>query len=131
VKLLGGPDHPAIGFAVGMERVVSLLDEEGEREVKRPDFFIVALGEKAEKSCFDWTMALRKKGMWVETDYGSKSLKAQMKKADRLGAKKTLIVGEDEFATGKGLLRGMKTGEQEEVDLQNIVTNLLNLKAIR
>lgn len=131
VKLLGGPDHPAIGFAVGMERVVSLLDEDGEREVKRPDLFIVALGGKAEKSCFDWTMALRKKGMWVETDYGSKGLKAQMKKADRLGAKKTLIVGDDEFATGKGLLRDMKTGEQKEVDLQNIVTNLLNLKAIR
>ena len=58
-------------------------------------------------------------------DYASKGLKAQMKKADRLGAKKVFIVGDDELASGKGVLRDMETKVQVEVDLQDIVTNLL------
>ncbi|MEE9418674.1 MAG: histidine--tRNA ligase [Desulfatiglandaceae bacterium] len=125
VKLLGGPDHPAIGFAVGMERVVSLLEEDGRSEARYPDLFIAALGESAEKACFNWTMELRKAGIWVEMDYASKGLKAQMKKADRLGAKKVFIVGDDELASGKGVLRDMETKVQVEVDLQDIVTNLM------
>jgi len=125
VKLLGGPDHPAIGFALGMERVVSLLEEKAASEEKNPDLFVAALGENAEKVCFNWIMELRKSGMWVEMDYGSKGLKAQMKRADRLGANKVFIVGEDELASGKGVLRDMETKVQDEVDLKDSVANLL------
>ncbi len=125
VSLLGGPDHPAIGFAAGMERVVSLLDEDRPAEDTRPDLFIAALGERAEKACFCWVQELRKRGLWVEMDYASKGLKAQMKKADRLGARKVLIVGEDELASGKCLLRDMQTHVQEEVGLEGIVKNLV------
>jgi histidyl-tRNA synthetase len=124
VKLLGGPDHPAIGFAVGIERVVSLLEEKGMPEAKKPDLFIVSLGEAAEKSCFQWVTALRKSGLWVEMDYGSRGLKAQMKKADRLGSKKVLIVGDEELASGKGIIRDMTTKAQEEVSLEKIVNTL-------
>jgi histidyl-tRNA synthetase len=124
VKLLGGPDHPAIGFAVGIERVVALLEEGGMPEGKKPDLFIAGLGETAEKTCFNWVTDLRKCGLWVEMDYGSKALKAQMKKADRLGSKKVLIVGDDELASGKGIVRDMITKAQEEVALKEIVNHL-------
>lgn len=124
VKLLGGPDHPAIGFAVGVERVVSLMEEEDSAEIKSPDLFLAALGENAERASFQWVADLRKSGLWVEMDYGSKGLKAQMKKAGRLGAKKVLIVGDDEFSSGKGVLRDMETKAQEEVGLENLVNNL-------
>jgi histidyl-tRNA synthetase len=60
----------------------------------------------------------------VEMDYGSKGLKAQMKRADRLGAKMTLIVGDNELASGKGILRDMKTKEQQEVDLDSLIETL-------
>ena len=124
VKLLGGPDHPAIGFAVGIERVAALLEEERMSDVYKPDLFIACLGEAAEKTCFKWITDLRKSGLWVEMDYGSKGLKAQMKKADRLGSKRVLIVGEDELASGKGIFRDMTTKAQEEVDLEKIVNDL-------
>ncbi len=124
VKLLGGPDHPAIGFAVGVERVIALLGEEETLESRKPDLFIAALGEAAGKESFVWVSDLRKSGLWVEMDYGSKGLKAQMKKAGSLGTKKVLIVGDDELASGMGVLRDMETKVQEEVSLENIVNKL-------
>ncbi len=124
VKLLGGPDHPATGFAVGMERVIALLEEREESELKRPDLFIAALGKTPEELSFDWAARLRKAGLWVEMDYGSKGLKAQMKKAGRLGARKVLIAGEDELASGKAVLRDMETKEQVDVEIDDIVNRL-------
>ncbi|MCP4681579.1 MAG: histidine--tRNA ligase [Desulfobacterales bacterium] len=124
VKLLGGPDNPAIGFAVGVERVVALLEEEGTLEARKPDLYIAALGKEPEKICFSLATHLKKSGLWVEIDYGSKGLKAQMKKAGRLGAKKVLIVGDDELVSGKGILRDMDTKIQEEVDLDMAIENI-------
>ena len=121
VRLLGGPDYPATGFAVGMERVVALLTDKQAPEPKRPDLFIAALGEPADRASFKWAEALRKTGIWVELDYSSKGLKSQMKKAGRLGAKKVLIVGDDELDSGRGILRDMLTKEQVEVDLKEVV----------
>ncbi len=123
-RLLGGPDHPAIGFAMGVERVVALLEENAPKEAAGPDIFLAALGERAQKECFHWTIALRKTGLWVEMDYGSAGLKSQMKKADRLGAQKVFIVGDDELAKGTGMLRDMETKVQDEVPLDNLPTNL-------
>ena len=120
VKLLGGPDHPAIGFALGADRVITLLDEKSPGGTKKPDLFIAALGERAEEAGFGWTMALRKSGLRVETEYASKGLKSQMKKAGRLGARHVLIIGDDEMATGKGILRNMDTKMQEELYLDNL-----------
>jgi histidyl-tRNA synthetase len=120
VKLLGGPDHPAIGFALGVERVIALFEAEKTSENKGPDLFIAALGEAAQDAAFRWAARLRKNGFWVEMDYGAKGLKSQMKRAGHVGAKKVLIVGDNELASGKGILRDMETKEQGEVDLQNI-----------
>lgn len=124
LKLLGGPDHPAIGFAMGIERLVGLMEEAGKGDSPAPDLFVVGLGEKAEKKVFGWVRDLRRTGIWVEMEYASKGLKAQMKKADRLGAKKVLMVGDNELASGSGVLRDMETKEQVEMDLTNIVNDL-------
>lgn len=128
VSQLGGPDHPAIGFAVGMERAVALLREGGPDEVSAPDLFIAALGREAQQASFAWSIRLRKSGLWVESEYESKGLKAQMKRANRLGAKQVLIVGEDELASGKGVLRNMETKVQEEVELDNLPGDLVKRK---
>jgi len=127
VKLLGGPDHPAIGFALGVERVIALLQEEGQAEIRYPELFMAPLGKAAERSCFIWAVELRKSGIWVEMGDGSKGLKVQMKSADRLGAKKVLILGDNELASGKGILRDMATKAQDELNLERLPDDLKHL----
>jgi len=127
VKTLGGPDHPAIGFAVGVERVVALLEASKPVDVKKPDLFIAALGENVSLPAFQWMTALRKQGLWVELDYGGKGLKSQMKKANRLEAQSVLIVGDDEAAEKRAVLRDMNTGEQIHVDFNNLVLTLKDI----
>ncbi len=127
VRQLGGPDHPAIGFAIGVERLVALLEKGLEQENTTPELFIVSLGERAGKRAFQWVNDLRRSGIWVEMEYSSKGLKSQMKKAHRLGVKKVFIVGDDELTSGKGILRDMDTKVQEEVELDNLIENLKRL----
>ena len=126
VKQLGGPDHPAIGFAIGVERLVTLVKEGTERDIA-PEIFIAALGERAERRAFKWVNDLRRSGIWVEMEYTPKGLKAQMKRAGRLEAKRVFIVGDDELASGKGILRDMATKVQQEVDLDNLTDHLKKL----
>jgi histidyl-tRNA synthetase len=121
VKILGGPDQSAIGFAMGIERLVELLQDVGQRETAKPDLFVAGLGETAEKKVFNWVNDLRRDGLWVEMAYASTGLKGQMKRADRLGAKKVLIIGDDELDAGMGILRDMATKEQTEVPLDNLI----------
>ncbi|MDQ1333111.1 MAG: histidyl-tRNA synthetase [Thermodesulfobacteriota bacterium] len=124
VRLLGGPDHPAIGFAVGVERVVALIGDDHPLQDRRPDLFIAALGKAAERAAFKWAVDLRRNGLWVEVDYASTGLKSQMKKADRIGARHVLIVGEDELKTSRAALRNMLTKEQADVELKDAVNVL-------
>ena len=124
VKQLGGPDHSGIGFAAGVERLVTLLEEDGMAGNENiPEIFIAGLGERAEKITFVWINEFRRSGIHAEMEYGSKGLKALMKKADKLGAKMTLIVGDDELAAGMGILRDMKSKVQQEIELDNLVEN--------
>jgi histidyl-tRNA synthetase len=127
VKTLGGPDHPAIGFAVGVERVVALLEASKPIEPRKPDLFIAALGENVGQLTFQWMTALRKQGLWVELDYGGKGLKSQMKKANRLGAQNVLMVGDDEAAAKKAVLRNMNTRDQVDVEFNNLVSTLKDI----
>lgn len=123
-RQLGGPDHPAIGFALGMERLVTLLEEKTLPETPFPDLFMIALGEKAGREVLRWVYELRRQGLWVEMDYEGRGLKAQMKRADRLGARRVLIVGDDEIASGKAALRDMIHKTQEEIALEDLVKTL-------
>jgi len=131
VKQLGGPDHPGIGFGIGIERLTSLLEGSIRIDDCKPELFMAGLGANAEKKVFGWVNELRKSGISVEMEYGSKGLKAQMKKADRLGAKRVLIVGDDELASGKGILRDMATKTQQEVGLNNLVEELQKIIGIK
>ncbi|MBW1722048.1 MAG: histidine--tRNA ligase [Deltaproteobacteria bacterium] len=124
VKEIGGPDHPGIGFAIGMERLITLLEEDRKPVSHGPDLFMIGLGERAEKKVFQWANALRRSGLWVEMEYAPKGLKAQMKRADRMGAGKVFIVGDNELESGKGILRDMNTKVQEEIELDDPVKQL-------
>jgi len=124
IKLLGGPAHPAIGFAVGMERVIALLKEIGPLGETSRDLFVAALGKSAQEMSFKWIQQLRKAGLAVEMDYAPRGLKAQLKYADRLGAKRVLMIGDNELNTGKVILRDMSTGGQEEIELDGLVENV-------
>jgi histidyl-tRNA synthetase len=127
VKELGGPDIPGIGFAMGIERVVSLMPE-GEY-VKHPVVFIAYLGKEAEKVSFNIINQLREAGIKTEMGYDGKSLKSQMRKADKLRVKYTIIIGDDELKNRKVILRDMITKDQEKVnihDIKDTVTSKIN-----
>lgn len=125
ISQLDGPEHSGMGFAIGFERLVSLLEKDKREFYDNPDLFIIALGDKAFDKTFLWTNSLRKEGISIEMEYAAKSLKAQMKKADKLNAKRVLIVGEDELNKGQVLLRDMETKEQQEIPVEDIIQNLI------
>jgi len=124
----GGPDTPAIGFAIGEERVVELLEEHAELDEPGPYIFLAVLGKEAEDKAFVWMHELRKRGIWCEMEYQSLGLKAQMRRADRLNTKWVLIVGDDELAKGIGIMRDMSTKEQTEVSLGSVVDEVAAMK---
>jgi histidyl-tRNA synthetase len=115
IEELGGPALPGIGFALGVERVVLLL--EGEGFETRPDLFIAYHGEAAGDAAFLLMSRLQRMGISVELDYEGKSMKSQMRRADKFRARYTLIIGEDELAKGRAALKEMDRGVQEEVVL--------------
>ena len=120
VRLLGGPDQPAIGFAIGMERAISLLQIKRPIKENGPDLFVAALGKESKRITFPWVIWLRNRGLWVEMEFEDKGLKAQMKRAGRMNAKKVLIIGENELSSKKAILRDMKTGKQKKVNIEDV-----------
>ena len=126
MKTLGGPDLSGTGFAIGMERLILLLDEQTDMETGPYRLFVACLGEEAQKRGFELVQELRIRDLFVEMDYESKSLKAQMRRADKLGASHVLILGEDELKKGSALLRDMGAGTQEEIPMEGISKQLLS-----
>jgi len=125
VKALGGPDIPATGFAIGFDRLAEISGLNQSDFIRKPDIFIAALGEKAQSMAFEWTCKLGLQKVQTEMDMENRSLKSQMKRADRLGAKFVLIVGEDELEKREVILRNMTTKEQVSVPLENLVENVI------
>jgi len=129
VSEFGGKAIPAVGFAVGLERIVELLNSEllrqrrtnSEQSIK---LFIATLGEEAKKTGFDLLSQAREKGISADMDYLGKSLKAQMKAADRIGAKFVYIIGEDELSKKSAVLKNMGTGKQQEIPFDALLSNL-------
>jgi histidyl-tRNA synthetase len=109
VEQMGGPAIPGIGFAIGLERLAMLLQAQERTVSAAPDLFIAPMGEVAESQAFAVARRLRQDGYRVELESGSRSLKAQMRRADKLAAPYVLIVGENELKTGKGTIRDMQT----------------------
>lgn len=116
IKDLGGPAIPGIGFAMGVERLV-LLKGEDRIAARGPELFIAALGKEAASRAFVLMSELQRKGFCVEMDYQGKSLKSQMRRADKLKARFALILGEEELEKNSAPVRDMAGGEQDEVAL--------------
>ena len=116
---LGGPALPGIGFAMGVERLALLLADAAAVPVG-PALFIATLGADAERFGFRLLTRLQRQGVYAEMEYAGKSLKAQLRRADKLGAQRVLILGGDELARGIAQLRDMAAGSQEEVPLADI-----------
>jgi histidyl-tRNA synthetase len=127
VKALGGPDTPAIGFAIGFDRLAEILGNLQQSEEAGPALFLAALGPQAQEKAFEWLSMLGAGGMSVEMDYADRSLKAQMKRANRLNAGHVLIVGESELQNGTAVLRNMATKEQQEVPLDGLAQNVIEI----
>ena len=127
VEALGGPSIPAIGFAIGFDRLVEVVSQIEQAQPKQPQLFIAALGLEAQDLAFQWLSELGAAGISTEMDYSGRSLKSQMKRADRLGAGRVLIVGESELQKGTAVLRDMTTKKQQDVALEDIVADLSNL----
>lgn len=120
VEEFGGPKTPAIGFAIGMERIVSLLKETWKEAHPIPKIFIATIGRDSEIEAFKIAKTLRKKGLWVEVNYGGASLKSQLRKADRLGSEFVIILGEDELKTGRLQLKDLRSGHSKEIEISKI-----------
>ena len=124
INALGGPDIPATGFAIGLDRLTEIAGSTSTDLVKTPDIFIAALGEKSRSLAFEWNCALCLEGVKAEMEFGDKSLKSQMKRAGRLGAKHVLIVGDNEIKEGKVVLRNMETKDQVSIPIEDVVENI-------
>ncbi|WP_028315300.1 histidine--tRNA ligase [Desulfatibacillum aliphaticivorans] len=127
VKILGGKETPAIGFAVGFDRLAALLGAEEKDFTVPPALFIAALGDEARKIAFGWLCDFNARGVRAEMDYEGKSLKSQMKQANRFNAGRVLILGENELQNGMAVLRNMDTKEQEEVALDGLTDRVAAL----
>ncbi len=119
IQSLGGPALPGIGFAIGLERLVLMLADR-QQETDGPQLFIAALGDVAAERAFVLMSRLQAQGLRAEMDYQGKSLKAQMRRADKLGAAHVLILGEDEIRSGQAQLKSMADGSQVAVALDNL-----------
>ncbi|OGP93615.1 MAG: histidine--tRNA ligase [Deltaproteobacteria bacterium RBG_16_47_11] len=120
---IGGLDIPGIGFAIGVERLISLLPKEREF-IRYPHLFVAVLNEESYREAYKLINQLHLAGIWAELDYEGKSLKSQMRRADKLKARYTLILGEEELKRGKVALRNMKEKSQEEISMEGIVNTL-------
>jgi histidyl-tRNA synthetase len=117
---IGGAAVPGIGFAIGIERLVLLLT--GEKSFSRhPQVFLASLGEKAQRRGFSLAQELRAGGVWADLDYEGKSLKSQMRKADKMKSPYVIILGEEELKKNQVILRNMATKDQEEIPLEEIL----------
>ncbi|WP_412067777.1 histidine--tRNA ligase [Rubrivirga sp. IMCC43871] len=122
---------PAVGYAAGIERLFIALEAQGYAlpQAPSPDVFVVALGEAAESATFGIAQTLRKAGLAVDFALGGRSMKAQMKAADRSGARRAVVVGEDELAQGVAQLRDLEAGEQRPVPIAELAAVLARERA--
>lgn len=129
VEELGGPAIPGVGFALGMERLALLLRMKKYDEALGPSLFIVWIGAKARDWAFPMVHRLRRKGVSVEIEGEARSLKSQMRRADKLRAGFVLIIGENELEKGTAILRDMMSKRQEEMSLTTIEAEMMARKA--
>jgi len=127
IKSLGGPDTPAIGFAIGFDRLAELLSQIGTVETRKPDIFLISLGEQSRTHAYGWSCSLNSTGIMTDTVYEDRSLKSQMKRADKLGASYVLITGDTEIENQTSILRDMRTKTQHEIPFDGLVQTITDI----
>jgi len=123
VKQLGGPDRVGIGFAAGIERLVLAMPDDAGVGTRSP-VFVAAMGEAARGTAIGLLRDLRRAGLEAHMEYEGRSIKSQMKRADRIKAVLTLIIGDDELAAGEVAIKDMKTSEQVRVPRDGAVAHV-------
>lgn len=123
IEEMGGKSLPALGFGMGVERLKLLMENTDcpFPEPARCDIFLLAADEKAVETVSTMTAALRDQLIFAERDLCGRSLKAQMKYADKLGAAYTVVIGENELASGNAMLKNMRTGETQTLSLVRFI----------
>ena len=126
IEEIGGKPTPAVGFATGLERVLLALEKQGllPEQDRKTDGFVIALGDAAQFPAFGLLEKLRRAGLKVGMDYAGRSMKAQMKQANKAGARYALIIGEEEVKESCVQLKNMANSEQQKVSFDNIVEKL-------
>ena len=130
IEELGGNHLPSLGFAMGIERLLMVMEKQG---IEIPNFdecslYIATMGEKAQEKAFGLLKELRECGETTETDVVGRGLRAQMKYADKIGAKYTLVIGDNELDEGYAEAKNMKTGNKVKLPLdENFMENFLNM----
>ena len=130
IKLLGGPDIPATGFAIGFDRLAEIVSELNAPKEESIDVFIAPLGEESDFLAFNLSLELCYKGIQTEADTSGKSLKSLMKRANKLNAAYTLMIGEEELKNNLVILRNMETKEQMEFPIVKDLADMI-IKEIR
>ncbi|HID94662.1 MAG TPA: histidine--tRNA ligase [Candidatus Latescibacteria bacterium] len=133
IKELGGDPTPAVGFAAGMERILLAMEKEGCQIAQPPTIgvYVAPVGDRARAFALSLLKDLRQAGISCDGDYLKRSLKAQMRMADRMGASYTVILGEEEMDRNRVLVRGMRESKQEEVGLDRLVGYLIEKLGVR
>lgn len=129
VEELGGQHTPSLGFAMGIERLMLLMEAQGCEfpEAEKPDLFIVALGEKATLKAVEIAKDMREEGFSALLDLNQRSVRAQMKYADKLGAKFNVVIGDNEVEAKTAKLKNMQTGEETEINLDTFVNGFYSI----
>ncbi len=122
VEEFGGDSTPAVGFGLGIERLLLRLSELGVgiEDIKKCKLYIASMGESAYEFATRLVQSLRSCGISAEIDHMGRSLKAQMKYADKIGAKFTTVLGDNELLEGKCRIKNMQTGEQTDMQIEKI-----------
>ena len=128
VRMLGGGDVPGVGFAAGVERIALLCAAAGREAASKPEVFLVPVSEAEEARADLLTRDLRAAGVSAEVSFRRSSVGNQMKRADALGARFALVLGEVEVQTGRAKLKELKTGAQHEVELAGLVDAVRKLQ---
>ncbi|MEE0930413.1 MAG: histidine--tRNA ligase [Acutalibacteraceae bacterium] len=125
IEQIGGQHTPSLGFGLGMERLLALMTEQN-IEIPLPptcDLYIAGLGDKAQKKAFNLVKEVRETALIAECDIVGRSLRAQMKYADKIRAKFSMVIGDEEIKNNKAILKNMETGEKTEVPLDEEFIN--------
>ena len=129
VEEIGGPHTPALGFGLGLERLLLLMEAQKLPfpEPERCSLYVASMGDAALQTAVQIVSSLRQEGVYAECDVVGRSVKAQMKYAGKIGAKFTMVLGDSELESGKALLKNMETGEQTEMTLDGFEGDFLRL----